>query len=129
MKKKGIKLCILDDVSTIIALAPALKFNGGGHINHGIFWQNMSPDGGGDPEGDLLNQINADFGSVANMKKALSAATVGIQGSGWGWLGYNKQTNKLQIATCANQDPLLATTGELKRTIREYFFLCLNFCG
>ncbi|XP_045127929.1 superoxide dismutase [Mn], mitochondrial-like [Portunus trituberculatus] len=98
------------DVSTIISLAPALKFNGGGHINHSIFWQNLSPDGG-EPEGELLDAINRDFGSVENMKNQLSAQTVAVQGSGWGWLGYNKQKRALQIATCPNQDPLEATTG------------------
>nr|XP_027237043.1 superoxide dismutase [Mn], mitochondrial-like [Penaeus vannamei]AKM12646.1 mitochondrial MnSOD [Penaeus vannamei] len=98
------------DVNTVISLAPALKFNGGGHINHTIFWRNLSPDGG-EPEGDLLAAINKDFGSVDAMKAQLSAATVAVQGSGWGWLGFNKQKGSLQIATCANQDPLEATTG------------------
>jgi len=44
-----------NDVSSIIALAPAIKFNGGGHLNHSIFWQNLSPKGGGEPEGVLRN--------------------------------------------------------------------------
>jgi len=99
------------DVSTIIALAPALKFNGGGHINHSIFWQNMSPHGGGEPTGDLMEAIKKDFGSFESMKSLLSASTTAVQGSGWGWLGYNKANQQLQVATCANQDPLQATTG------------------
>lgn len=99
------------DVSSIIALAPALKFNGGGHINHSIFWQNMSPNGGGEPSGDLLAAIKRDFGSFSNLQTQLSASTVAVQGSGWGWLGYNPTTDRLQIAACANQDPLQATTG------------------
>lgn len=103
--------CSKSDVSSVIALQPALKFNGGGHLNHSIFWQNMSPNGGGDPSGELLQAINRDFGSVENMKKQLSGVTTAIQGSGWGWLGYNQTAKKLQIATCANQDPLQATTG------------------
>ncbi|XP_042880373.1 superoxide dismutase [Mn], mitochondrial-like [Penaeus japonicus] len=98
------------DVNTVISLAPALKFNGGGHINHTIFWQNLSPDGG-EPQGDLLAAINRDFGSIDAMKAQLSAATVAVQGSGWGWLGCNKQKGTLHIATCPNQDPLEATTG------------------
>lgn len=98
------------DVSTIIGLAGALKFNGGGHINHSIFWSNLCPSGG-EPEGALLEAIVRDFGSVEAMKSQLSAATIAVQGSGWGWLGYNKQKGQLQIATCANQDPLEATTG------------------
>lgn len=97
-------------VSTIISLGPALKFNGGGHINHTIFWQNLSPTGG-KPTSELEEAIKRDFGSLDNLKAQLSAISVGIQGSGWGWLGYNKQTKKLQLAACANQDPLEATTG------------------
>jgi Fe-Mn family superoxide dismutase len=62
--------------------------------------------------GDLANAIKRDFGSFENMLQQLSAQSVGIQGSGWGWLGYNKQFNRLEIATCGNQDPLLATTGQ-----------------
>ncbi|ELU11436.1 hypothetical protein CAPTEDRAFT_152709 [Capitella teleta] len=99
------------DVSTEIALGSALIFNGGGHINHSIFWQNLSPNGGGEPTGELMSAIQRDFGSFENMKKTLSASTVAVQGSGWGWLGYNKAAGKLQIATCANQDPLEATKG------------------
>lgn len=99
------------DTSAIIALAPALRFNGGGHINHTIFWQNMSPNGGGEPSGELMDAIKRDFGSFDNMKKTLSASTVAVQGSGWGWLGYNKAAGRLQITTCPNQDPLEASTG------------------
>ncbi|XP_052751118.1 superoxide dismutase [Mn], mitochondrial [Galleria mellonella] len=98
------------DIQTVISLAPALKFNGGGHINHTIFWQNLSANGG-QPSGALLKAIEQDFGSLENMKNQLAASSVAVQGSGWGWLGYNKQLKKLQIATCQNQDPLQATTG------------------
>lgn len=100
-----------NDTSAVISLQGALKFNGGGHINHSIFWKNLCPGGSGEPEGALLSAIERDFGSVATLKQKLSAATVGIQGSGWGWLGYDKEAGRLKIATCANQDPLQATTG------------------
>lgn len=99
-----------NDTTKIIALQGALKFNGGGHINHSIFWQNLSPKKS-NPSSDLTNQLNASFGSFDNFKKEFTAATVAVQGSGWGWLGYNKKTKKVQIATCFNQDPLEATTG------------------
>ncbi|MCL4134458.1 UNVERIFIED_CONTAM: hypothetical protein GTU68_012032, partial [Idotea baltica] len=102
------------DVKTMINLAPAIKFNGGGHINHSIFWQNLSSQGGepsSDSAGDLMNCIKRDFGSLENLQTQLSASTVAVQGSGWGWLGFNKAKKCLQIATCANQDPLEATTG------------------
>jgi len=100
-----------NDVSSVIGLQGALKFNGGGHLNHSIFWQNLCPGGSGEPSGDLEAAIVRDFGSVQAMKDKLSASTVAVQGSGWGWLGYNAAANKLEIATCANQDPLKATTG------------------
>jgi Fe-Mn family superoxide dismutase len=61
--------------------------------------------------GELEEAIKKDFGSLDNLKAQLSAVSVGVQGSGWGWLGYNKQTKRLQLAACANQDPLEATTG------------------
>ncbi|CAN0222602.1 superoxide dismutase [Mn], mitochondrial [Lethenteron reissneri] len=99
------------DVTAEIALQPAIKFNGGGHINHSIFWTNLSPNGGGAPTGDLQKAIEADFGSFTKLQEKMSAASVAVQGSGWGWLGYDKETGRLRIAACANQDPLQATTG------------------
>jgi len=101
------------DVSAINQLAGAINFNGGGHLNHTIFWSNMAPPplGGGEPKGQLADQINKDFGSFDSFKKELTAKASGVKGSGWGWLGWNKQQSKLQVATCQNQDPLEPTTG------------------
>jgi len=100
------------DVSAAVALGPALRFNGGGHINHSIFWKNLiSNSKSGEPTGELKAAIDRDFGSLDNLKTQMSAGSVAVQGSGWGWLGYNKQAKKLQLATCPNQDPLEATTG------------------
>lgn len=79
-------------------------------INHSIFWTNLSPHGG-EPSGELLNQIKSDFGSLENLQKQLSTASIGVQGSGWGWLGYCKNQKKLKVHACQNQDPLEATTG------------------
>jgi len=98
------------DYAAMIALQPALKFNGGGHVNHSIFWTNLSPNGGGEPTGELASAISNDFGSFENLKTDISAKSAAIQGSGWGWLAYNKGASKLQIVTCANQDPC-STTG------------------
>lgn len=101
-----------DDVSAIISLGQVIKFNGGGHLNHSIFWETLCPKGSsGEPSGELAAAIKRDFGSLENMVQKLSALSVGVQGSGWGWLGYNKQHNRLEVTACANQDPLLATTG------------------
>jgi len=100
------------DVGAAIALGPALRFNGGGHINHSIFWKNLVPKSkSGEPTGELKTAIDRDFGSLENLKTQMSTSSVAVQGSGWGWLGYNKQTKRLQLATCANQDPLEPTTG------------------
>jgi Fe-Mn family superoxide dismutase len=98
-----------NDVAQMIALQLAIKFNGGGHINHSIFWTILGPvskGAGGMPKGDLLEMIERDFGSFDGFKEKFSNAAIGIQGSGWGWLGYSKNLKKLEIATCANQDPL-----------------------
>lgn len=62
-------------------------------------------------EGELMEAIKRDFGSFAKLKEKLTAVSVGVQGSGWGWLGFNKEQGRLQIAACSNQDPLQGTTG------------------
>jgi Fe-Mn family superoxide dismutase len=97
-----------NDVASMIALQSAVKFNGGGHINHSIFWTILTPvgKGGHGPGGELAKMIQRDFSSFDAFKEKLNTATIGIQGSGWGWLGYNKGQKRLEIATCANQDPL-----------------------
>ncbi|CAE7694588.1 SOD2 [Symbiodinium sp. KB8] len=101
------------DVAEMIALQGAIKFNGGGHVNHSIFWTNLAPPnkgGGGEPTGKVGELIQQQWGSFEAFKKDFNARTAAVQGSGWGWLGLNKESGKLAIATCANQDPL-STTG------------------
>jgi len=111
-----------------IGLQSAIKFNGGGHINHSLFWKNMAPaqDKGGNggvlKGGPLKDAIDRDFGGLDNLKKELNAATLGIQGSGWGWLGLNPKTKRLEIATCPNQDPLLHLTPLIGIDIWEHAF-------
>ena len=100
-----------DDISGALSLHRDLQFNGGGHINHSIFWQNLSPNGGGKPTGELLKAIESQFSSFDSFKEKMSAATISVQGSGWGWLGLNPAAKKLVIAKCPNQNPLQATTG------------------
>ncbi|VVC45760.1 Manganese/iron superoxide dismutase, C-terminal,Manganese/iron superoxide dismutase, binding [Cinara cedri] len=99
-----------DDTATIISLAPALRFNGGGHINHSIFWETLTPSST-KRSGDFEKALVENFGSFEEFKKQLSSASVAVQGSGWGWLGFNPQNKKLTITSCANQDPLYSTTG------------------
>eukprot|EP01114_Cavostelium_apophysatum_P014985 TRINITY_DN3_c0_g1_i1.p1 TRINITY_DN3_c0_g1~~TRINITY_DN3_c0_g1_i1.p1 ORF type:complete len:260 (+),score=74.39 TRINITY_DN3_c0_g1_i1:34-780(+) len=102
-----------NDLAEMIAQQAAIKFNGGGHVNHSIFWTNLAPQkqgGGGAPSGDLAKRIEQQFGSFNDFVSKFNTKTGAIQGSGWGWLGYNKEDDKLVIATCANQDPL-STVG------------------
>ena len=97
------------DLAAMLALQGALNFNGGGHINHSIFWTNLAPEGnggGGEPSGDLAVAINKEFGSFQNFVDLFSAQTAAVQGSGWGWLGYSPKDQAVKIATCQNQDPL-----------------------
>jgi len=97
------------DISTMIALQRGIKFNGGGHINHSIFWTNLAPKnkgGGAPPQGPLANAINQEFGSLDKLIEKMSNKTNAIQGSGWCWLGFNKDSGHLEIAICKNQDPL-----------------------
>jgi Fe-Mn family superoxide dismutase len=96
------------DVAKMIALQGGLKFNGGGHVNHSMFWKNLIPPKDFVlPGGELAKAIEAEFGSVDNLISKFNPKTAAVQGSGWGWLGYNSETGRLQIATTANQDPLV----------------------
>jgi Fe-Mn family superoxide dismutase len=80
----------------------AIRNNGGGHDNHTMFWETMSPDGGGEPSGDLAEAINSAFGSYTELKAKLKQAAVGQFGSGWAWLVHDG-TGLAVIAT-PNQD-------------------------
>ena len=82
--------------------AQAVKNNAGGHANHAFFWQIMSPDGGGEPSGDLADAINEKFGGLDGLKEEMKNAGVGQFGSGWSWLVYT--TEGLQVTSTPNQD-------------------------
>jgi len=85
----------------------AVRNNGGGHVNHTMFWQIMKPSGGGTPTGDLAEAINATFGSFDAFKAAFNDAGVKRFGSGWTWLVLDR-AGKLQVVSTANQDsPLM----------------------
>ena len=81
---------------------PAVRNNSGGYWNHGLFWEVMSPDGGGEPTGELGDAINAAFGSFADFKDAFSKAAATRFGSGWAWLCVND--GALEVCSTANQD-------------------------
>ena len=80
--------------------------NGGGHVNHTMFWEIMKPNGGGEPSGVLGQRIVEDFGSFEDFKKLFNETTAKQFGSGWGWLVFD--AGKLKVITTANQDnPLM----------------------
>ena len=79
-----------------------IRNNGGGHLNHSLFWESMSADGGGAPDGDLAAAIDDAFGSFDDFKGAFEAAGVGQFGSGWAWLVADG--GKLAVVSTANQD-------------------------
>jgi Fe-Mn family superoxide dismutase len=79
-----------------------VRNNGGGHLNHAIFWTIMKPNGGGEPSGAIAQAIDSTFGSFAAFKEALSAAAVGQFGSGWGWAYL--ENGRLVVKGFPNQD-------------------------
>jgi len=81
----------------------AVNFHGGGYDNHALFWNNMKPNGGGEPGGSVADAINSSFGSFATFKEKFTKDTGAIQGSGWGWLAYNLQSKKVEFTTMPNQ--------------------------
>ena len=80
----------------------AVRNNGGGHYNHMLFWEVMSPDGGGQPEGSLAQAIEQAFGGFDAFKQQLSDAAINRFGSGWGWLVVDGSS--LRVTSTANQD-------------------------
>ena len=91
------------DLTWVNQLEKNLAFNLGGHINHSIFWQNMSPNGGGEPTGDLMDEINKDFGSFDKFKKHFAAVAAGVQGSGWAILAWDSIGQRLVIVQLFDQ--------------------------
>ena len=94
---------LIEDLSSIPeSVRKVVQNNGGGHVNHTMFWEIMKPQGGGEPIGELAEQINEDFGSFEDFKKLFNETTAKQFGSGWGWLVFDG--GKLKILTTANQD-------------------------
>lgn len=89
----------------------AVRNNGGGHWNHSLFWEIMSPNGGGEPSGALADAINSAFGSFDKFKDEFSNAAATRFGSGWAWL-CKKDDGSLEVCSSANQDnPLMPGIG------------------
>lgn len=89
--------------SVVTALSKDLAFNLGGHTNHSLFWKNLSPNGGGKPTGALAEAIDADFGSFEAFQEHFNGAALGLQGSGWAVLGYDKVGQRLVVEQMTDQ--------------------------
>ncbi|KAL4954269.1 Manganese/iron superoxide dismutase [Aspergillus filifer] len=101
------------NINSLISLQQKIKFNGGGHINHSLFWENLAPYDSEDTKVDsaaptLKSAIESQFGSIDDFKSTFNATLLGIQGSGWGWLVLVNENgkNKLEIVTTKDQDPV-----------------------
>jgi len=93
---------------------PAIRNNGGGYFNHNLFWEVMSPNGGGEPSGELAEAINKAFGSFEAFKEEFSKAASTRFGSGWAWLV--KKDGKLAVTSTPNQDNPLMPVAEVQGT-------------
>ena len=103
----------IEQVLTDLDLLPedkqtAVRNNGGGHANHTLFWEIMSPNGGGEPSGKLAESISDVFGSLADLKSAMNDAGVKRFGSGWSWLVWDG--TGLAVYSTANQDSPILTS-------------------
>jgi superoxide dismutase, Fe-Mn family len=85
------------DYGAIVGLEKTLAFNLGGHVNHSIFWNNLSPDGGDKPTGDLAAALDEHFGSFDAFRAHFTAAATTIQGSGWAVLGWDTLGRRLLV--------------------------------
>lgn len=106
----------LEEIFAQVSKLPvSVRNNGGGYYNHNLFWNIMSPDGGGEPKGKLLLAIKEVFGSFENFKKQFEQAAATRFGSGWAWLSVNKG-GKLFISSTPNQDNPLMDVAEQRGT-------------
>jgi superoxide dismutase, Fe-Mn family len=112
LEEKSICQLISDLASVPEGIRGAVRNNGGGHLNHSMFWKLMSPTGGGTPTGDLAAAINAGFGSYDGFKEAFKKAALTRFGSGWAWLVSDKN-GKLAITSTPNQDnPMMGKAAD-----------------
>jgi len=111
--------CVCDLISDLSKvpdkIRTAVRNNGGGHANHCLFWKVLSPNGGGQPSGELAQAIDDSFGSFDKFKEEFATAATTRFGSGWAWLGL--KDGKLGICSTANQDnPLMAGVADCNCT-------------
>ncbi|KAL2823398.1 Manganese/iron superoxide dismutase [Aspergillus cavernicola] len=122
-----------NNIPALISLQQKIKFNGGGHINHSLFWKNLAPYNS--PPTDITASapilkaaLEAQFGSVEAFIKAFNTVLLGIQGSGWGWLIADEVKGKLEIVTTKDQDPVTGAVPVLGVDMWEhaYYLQYLN---
>jgi len=104
---------LLDLIQNAGSLSPAIRNNGGGHWNHSFFWDLMTPDSMGAPQGNLADDIKTTFGDFETFKTQFTQAGLTRFGSGWAWLIVNAE-GKLQITSTPNQDNPLMDIAEIK---------------
>ena len=100
-----------EDFTRLGALEKALAFNLSGHVLHSLFWQNLTPKGGGEPDGELAEAIARDFGSFAKFKRQLTESASTIMGSGWGALVWEPLAGKLLTTQIYDHQSNLAQGG------------------
>jgi len=107
LQKKSVEQLVTDLNAVPEAIRNVVRNNGGGYLNHALFWDIMTPGGAKEPSGALATAIKSDLGSLDELKTKLQAAAVGQFGSGWGWL-CKDSSGKLSIVATPNQDtPLM----------------------
>lgn len=110
-----VKAELSGDLTSVVQLQQSIKFNGGGHINHVLFWKSLSPNdaNGGklpSPSSAFGKQIESQYGSVENLIKLTNAKLASIQGSGWAFIVKNKDNgNVLDVVTTQNQDTVVGS--------------------
>ncbi len=103
LKSKSVEQMLRNLNSLPTDIRSTVRNNGGGHVNHSMFWRIMKPSGGGEPTGAIASAITKDFGSFANFKKQFNEEGTKRFGSGWVWLVRDK-SGKLDVVSTANQD-------------------------
>jgi len=101
-------------LANISKLSPAVRNNGGGHFNHDLFWNILSPNGGGNPVGELASAIDSAFGRFDNFKAEFKKAAATRFGSGWAWLVSNG--GKVSVGSTPNQDNPVMDVSDIKGT-------------
>ncbi|MBN1186360.1 MAG: superoxide dismutase [Bacteroidales bacterium] len=109
----GENKAIEEILASVSKFSPAVRNNGGGYFNHILFWENLSPKGGGLPTGNLLDAINKSFSSLDKFKELFTTAALTRFGSGWAWL-IQKTDGSLEVTSSPNQDNPLMDIAENK---------------